>query len=53
MAAPRWSRESTRYSWRTPGWFPEVPIDNEKRDDATVTISSGGLDRRQKCGVVE
>ena len=21
-----------------PGWFPEVPIDNEERDDATVAI---------------
>ena len=36
-----------------PGWFPEVRIDNEERDDPTVTISSGGLDRRQQCGVVE
>jgi hypothetical protein len=36
-----------------PGGFPQVRIDNEKRDDPTIAISSGGLDRRQQCGVVE
>jgi len=36
-----------------PGGFPQVRIDNEKRDDPTIAISSGGLDRRQQCGVIE
>ncbi len=36
-----------------PGGFPQVRIDNEKRDDPTIASSSGRLDRRQQCGVVE